>query len=82
MSDRDAMSASGDRAPSEAPKKSMTILLEVTPPFTPEGVTAMTVSSSGRPATREILRTVIPGRASGTSWREQSASNWRASRNG
>jgi hypothetical protein len=38
MSDRDAMSASGDRAPSEAPKKSMTILLEVTPPFIPEGL--------------------------------------------
>jgi quercetin dioxygenase-like cupin family protein len=37
------MSASGDRAPSEASKNSVAILLEVTPPFIPEGFTAMTV---------------------------------------
>jgi len=43
MSDRDAMSASGEQTPSEAPKKSMTILQDVTPPFTPDGATAMTV---------------------------------------
>jgi quercetin dioxygenase-like cupin family protein len=43
MSDSDAMSASGDRARSEAPKNSAAILLEVTPPFMPEGFTAMTV---------------------------------------